>query len=301
MRAGNTWRIGAYSVFMRTFHCDACDQLVFFENTSCVNSHRLLAYLPDLQRVGTLEPAEGGTWRRATREQDERRYRTCANYAQFKICNWAVPADDPNPFCQSCRLTTVIPDLEQSHNIRAWERLESAKRRLVYSLIDHRLPLRSRLDDPAHGLAFNFMGDTPGGPRVLTGHDEGVITRQHRRSRRCRARAPASLDARAVSHAARPFPARDRALLLGCIDQGSPRLMSIRRLFGDETADYDQALQAHYPKRSAARLAPAIHQRIRQRSPVGRLGRDLGALPAHDRHAGDGIGVRPVARAAAEQ
>ena len=40
-----------------------------------------------------------------------RNYRQCENYVKHNVCNWAVPADDPNPLCLSCRLTRVIPDL----------------------------------------------------------------------------------------------------------------------------------------------------------------------------------------------
>ena len=50
---------------------------------------------------------------------------------------------------------------------------------------------------------------------VMTGHESGLITHQSRRSRRRRARAPAQPDGRALPHAARSFPSRDRALLLG--------------------------------------------------------------------------------------
>ena len=45
-------------------------------------------------------------------------------------------------------------------------------------------------------------------------------------------------------------------------------------------------------ERPGARLAGAVRQRVRQRSPLGGLGRDLGPLPAHDRHARNRGGVR---------
>ena len=51
--------------------------------------------------------------------------------------------------------------------------------------------------------------------------------------------------------------------------------------------------------RRAGRLAGAVRDGICERASVGGLGRDVGALPAHDRHAGDGGGVRGVAQAAA--
>ena len=45
---------------MRVFHCDHCQQLVFFENTACVRCGTALAYFPDLGDIGSLEPVEGG-------------------------------------------------------------------------------------------------------------------------------------------------------------------------------------------------------------------------------------------------
>ena len=56
--------------------------------------------------------------------------------------------------------------------------LELAKHWLFYTLLRLRLPLKTRLDDPEHGLAFDFVADSPRltGPRVLTGDDNGLIT-----------------------------------------------------------------------------------------------------------------------------
>ena len=41
----------------------------------------------------------------------------------------------------------------------AWYRLEVAKRRLVYTLLNLRLPIVNRTDDPQDGLAFEFLAD----------------------------------------------------------------------------------------------------------------------------------------------
>jgi hypothetical protein len=48
---------------MKTFHCDHCRHLIFFENVQCVKCGHALAYLPDLSVVGSLEPVEGGLWK----------------------------------------------------------------------------------------------------------------------------------------------------------------------------------------------------------------------------------------------
>ena len=48
---------------MKIFHCDHCGQLLFFENTECVSCGHRVAYLPDLQLVGSLDPDGDDTWR----------------------------------------------------------------------------------------------------------------------------------------------------------------------------------------------------------------------------------------------
>ncbi len=51
--------------------------------------------------------------------------------------------------CLSCRLTRVIPDLDVAGHRDAWYRLEVAKRRLLYTLLELRLPVVDRQTDPA--------------------------------------------------------------------------------------------------------------------------------------------------------
>src|SRR5580693_5806173 len=96
---------------MRIFHCDHCHELVFFENVQCLACKHVLAYLPDVAEVGALEQAGGDLWKALAPEAAGRQYRLCRNYSQESVCNWAVPAEDSNPFCFSCRLTRVIPNL----------------------------------------------------------------------------------------------------------------------------------------------------------------------------------------------
>ena len=44
---------------MKVFHCDHCGHLLFFENTHCVRCGQLVAYLPDLALVGSLDQNRG--------------------------------------------------------------------------------------------------------------------------------------------------------------------------------------------------------------------------------------------------
>jgi hypothetical protein len=95
---------------MKIFHCDHCGHPLFFENTECVCRGHRVAYLPDVRLVGSLDP-DGDIRRSPLPRASESGYRLCQNYKNESICNWAVPADDDNPLCVSCRTTRVTPNL----------------------------------------------------------------------------------------------------------------------------------------------------------------------------------------------
>jgi hypothetical protein len=133
---------------MRIFHCDHCENLVFFENTHCLRCGHLLAFLPDLMEIGSLDPAGDGIWRSPHPAASDRTYRLCANYSGAQVCNWAVDARRDDALCEVCQLTTTIPDPTVEGHQVAWAKLEAAKRRLVYTLLNLRLPTEPRSRDP---------------------------------------------------------------------------------------------------------------------------------------------------------
>lgn len=236
---------------MKVFHCDHCQNLVFFENTTCLACGHALAFLPDVSDLGSLEQVSDGLWRSA-QLLGGREYRLCENYSTQNVCNWAVPAAEESPLCASCRLTSVIPDLSEADNQVAWYRLETAKRRLIYSLMALRLPVHSREEDPERGLAFEFLADRPDrnedeGP-VLTGHANGVITINiaeandaEREKRRLALHEPYRTLIGHFRHEVGHYY-WDRLV------RDSDRLESFRERFGDEQADYGQALEEHYQR-----------------------------------------------------
>jgi hypothetical protein len=233
---------------MKVFHCDHCQQLVFFENTVCTNCHRLLAYLPELQAMASLEQGQDGSWSSPWAATGGRRYRLCQNYNDQGICNWAIGIEDSNPLCQSCRLTHIIPNLSRPGSAQSWQKLEAAKRRIVYGLKGLGLVIRSRLEDPQHGLAFEFLSDAdsaPGKP-ALTGHNNGLITiniAEADDAERERRRAALHEPYRTLlGHFRHEIGHYFWDLLI----PNSPQLEPFRQLFGDERADYAQALQRHY-------------------------------------------------------
>jgi hypothetical protein len=144
----------------------------------------------------------------------------------------------------------VIPDLSIAGNLERWSKLELAKRYVIRALLRWRLPHPNKSDDPARGLAFDFLGDlaTASGPAptVTTGHDNGVITLHvaegddaEREKRRTELGEPYRTPVGHVRHEIGHY-FWDRLV------RDAGRLQPFRALFGDERADYGEALQRHY-------------------------------------------------------
>ena len=232
---------------MKTFHCDHCDQLVFFESTQCVNCKRTLAYVADEGGVVSFDAVGDGVPATSFETADGRRYKLCSNYSQNQICNWAVAANDPNGLCQACRLTRTAPDPTFPNAKILWYKVEVAKRRLLYTLLHLGLPTSTKFEDPTHGLAFDILADEPGVPKVMTGHDEGLITLAlaeaddaEREKRRQQMHEPYRTLLGHMRHEVGHY------YWDVLIKPDADRLAACRTLFGDDTVDYGQALQKHY-------------------------------------------------------
>jgi hypothetical protein len=232
---------------MKTFRCDNCGHPLFFENVTCLQCGSSLAFLPDRLALCAIEPAgPEGLWkRRSPRAHDGAHYRLCHNTTAYQACNFAVPADDPNPLCVSCRQTRVLPDLSVPGNVDRWFQIESAKRRLFFTLARLGLVNVTPPNGERDGPVFEFKADLPG-EMVLTGHAEGVITLNvaeaddaERTRRRVEMHEPYRTLLGHLRHESGHYY-WDRL-----IDEGG-RVEAFRRVFGDESIDYAQALQRHY-------------------------------------------------------
>ncbi len=235
---------------MKIFHCDNCDQLVYFENSKCLNCGSVLAYLPDRQDLCSLDIGPDGAWKVPGKEPDS--YLLCTNYVNEQVCNWAVHVEDNNPYCASCRLTSKIPDLHVPGNKEAWAKLERAKHRLVYSLLYLGLPVISKQEEPETGLSFEFLADDPADGPVLTGHDNGLITLNiaeaddaEREKRRLQLGEPYRTLLGHFRHEVGHYY-WDRLIRDGGL------IDSFREIFGDESRDYGEALKAHYAQGAPA-------------------------------------------------
>jgi hypothetical protein len=230
---------------MKVFHCDHCGQLLFFENVTCVRCGRALAYVPELRHLVSLDrrptPEQPNRW---TSPLSAKAFKLCANYTYHDVCNWGLPEDDPEALCRACRLTRTIPNLAMSGNIARWYKLETAKRRLVYTLDQLGLPLANKAENPATGLAFEFLEDA--GAPVMTGHAGGVITlniAEADDAERVRRRVELNEPYRTLlGH----FRHESGHYYWDRLVAPSDRLSAFRDLFGDERVDYQAALRRHY-------------------------------------------------------
>lgn len=217
---------------------------MFFENQTCGRCGDRLGFLPQAVTLSALEPSGNG-WTALAEPGSE--WRPCAN-AEFDVCNWLVPASSPERFCTACRHNRTVPDLSDAANLAAWGKMERAKHRLFYTLLCLGLPTPNRNDDPANGLVFDFLTDSeePGGSKVMTGHEDGLITLAvaeaddaEREARRARMGEPYRTLLGHFRHEVGHFY-WDRLIRDG------QRIGAYRAIFGDESEDYGAALKRHY-------------------------------------------------------
>ena len=230
---------------MKLFRCDHCGHLLYFENTRCERCGRTLGYEPESNALCSLE---GGPDVWTAPFLSGRAFVFCAN-AAHGACNWLVPyAPGADPYCRACRHNELVPPIDDQLKLERWQVIERAKKRLVYSLLNLRLPLATRNEDALHGLSFRFLDDALAPAPVLTGHENGIITI-----------ALAEADDAAREYRRTQFNEPYRTLLghfrheIGhhywdiLIGSSPANLGECRRLFGDETQQpYEAALQAYY-------------------------------------------------------
>ncbi len=201
---------------MRSFSCPTCSQLVFMDNDQCLRCGTPLAFDASTLTV-VAAPGDG----------------RCANH-QMIGCSWLV--EEGQELCRSCRLTRTHPPTSDAQAMEEWATAEVAKRQLVAQMID--------LDLDVSGVTFDLISSAH--EPVTTGHADGVITLDVRESddvNRVKVR-------ERMGEAYRTMLGHFRHeighfLWMTMVD-GTEWIDSCRAVFGDERADYGEALQVHY-------------------------------------------------------
>ncbi len=228
---------------MKLYTCNNCNNLLYFENSICLKCNHSVGFLPERFSFTALKNTPGGY---ESISSKNRFYRYCSNAVQG-TCNWLIPVENTNMFCTACQLNRTIPALINFDNQEKWKRIEIAKHRLVYSLLRLGLPIKPKSqEDQVDGIAFDFMGDTSSIERIMTGHDNGVITLNIEEAN----------EVISITH--RLNLGEKYRTLLGhfrheighyywdVLIQNSNLLQKFRNIFGDESADYTKALEVYY-------------------------------------------------------
>lgn len=217
---------------MRTFLC-GCGNRLHFENTLCLACGAEVVYDPVGDQIETL--GAGGS-----------ALQPCAQRERIG-CNWAGVASDAPSLCASCQLTVTVPPLDEPRNVARLAAVETAKRRMLRTLVSMRLWIPGAVPPAGSApLSFEILLPLPGTPAVTTGHREGLIT----------------LNATEADEVQREMVRENLGepyrTLLGhfrhevghyywdTLIRDRPAIEEFRARFGDERADYAAAMSRHY-------------------------------------------------------
>jgi hypothetical protein len=218
---------------MRTFACQNCGQLVFFENSNCLNCEAKLGFEPEENEVVTLlDVGDDAQLDRFDGEPGS--FFRCAN-AGLVRCNWLV--QNEGYLCASCALTRTRPNDSDRAGLERLAAAEAAKRRLLFELRELNLPIGDK-------LTFDLLSSDS--QPVTTGHADGVITLDLAESddaRREQRRLQMGEPYRTLLGHMRHEIGHYYFPILADTDE---KVARARELFGDETADYSAALERHY-------------------------------------------------------
>lgn len=226
-------------VRVKGFGCARCGQLVFFDNSQCLRCQAALGFDPGRKTLLTLTP-DGDLLSVMGRQE---KFRRCTHAARG--CNWLLPAQEADAPCLSCAMSTVQPPEASEAHADAVIDAEKAKRRVIAQLLTMELPMQPDPPGASNGLSFVLQASQPDAP-AMTGHANGVITLAldesdsvHREQLK-----------RSLGEPYRTLLGHFRHEIghyywIRLVEEKG-QLEAFRGLFGDERADYANALAAHY-------------------------------------------------------
>ena len=231
---------------MKLFKCSHCGQLLYFENTTCEKCKYPLGFETNKSKLLALVKKEDDTYTLYNDSKSDH-YTYCVNH-EHDVCNWLVPQNSDTPFCTACTLNHTIPNLSKPEYVERWKAIELAKHRLIFSLLQMKLPVLSKIVSPEKGLSFDFVADESkdSSQRVLTGHENGLITLNIAEAddieREMTRRAMDELYRTVLGH----FRHEVGHYYWDRLIDGTEHLEEFREVFGDDRQDYGEALKKHY-------------------------------------------------------
>jgi hypothetical protein len=228
---------------MRTFVCNVCGNTLHFENDTCLKCTSRVGFCADEMTMVAVHSAEAAG------------LQPCRNWSDWNACNWftAGAIESSSEYCLACGFDEVVPNLGDPQRLALWTETERAKRRLIFTLLQLQLPLRSSADK--RGLSFRLLADErvdtgalepPTDDAVVIGHDRGRLTLNvveaddaHREAMRKRLDEPYRTMLGHLRHESGHY-------YFYRLIENTPSIDGFRAVFGDERADYSAALSANY-------------------------------------------------------
>ena len=226
---------------MRDFICPKCGQHLAFENSVCLSCNSRLGFSLSDMAFLVIESGDEGS-QPGFVDADE--YQLCANL-YLAECNWLVEKAPVRKLCTSCALTRTRPNDADTKALAAFAVAERAKRRMIAELVEMKLPIVGRDEDPNYGLAFDLLSSE--NEKVFTGHANGVITLDlaegddvHREQLRVSMDEPYRTLLGHFRHEIGHY------YYYRLVDPVPDYKKTFGELFGDPDADYQAALDRHY-------------------------------------------------------
>ncbi|MFE1664780.1 putative zinc-binding metallopeptidase [Microbacterium sp. P02] len=220
---------------MKAYSCRICSAPLYFENSVCVSCGTGLGYsrgereIVPVDLAGRYVDAQGLIWH------------VCRNL-NLSGCTWLAPLQGGQ--CFSCSLTRTRPNDADLPGIEAFPIAERAKRHLIVELDRLDLAVVGREEDPERGLCFDLLSSSH--ENVTIGHDDGVITidlAEGNDSYRERIRSKLDEPYRTMlGH----FRHEIGHYFEWQLVEGTEHEARARELFGDDRADYQEAIDRHY-------------------------------------------------------
>ena len=157
---------------MKPFPCSVCQQLLFFDNSTCLRCGSPLGYLPDEGQLVAVRLADGaGRTRRWCRRSISPLREPTRRSMQLADPGRKTPLS----LCASCRLTSGTPERQRVRLARRVRRRRGRQTSLAPPADGARSARRRSLRSTTErGVSFEFLSSR--GRNVTTGHEAGVIT-----------------------------------------------------------------------------------------------------------------------------
>jgi hypothetical protein len=212
-----------------------CGNALYFENSVCTSCGTALGFsrgeaeIVPVDENGRYTDAAGRVWH------------VCRNLG-LSGCTWLAALEGGQ--CSACDLTRVRPNDADLEGLSQYPVAERAKRWLLVQLDRLGFEVVGKAEDPERGLCFDLLSSVA--EDVVIGHADGVITIDL-------AESDDAYRVRMQKQLGEPY-----RTMLGhfrhevghyfewILVEGTDRLDEARKLFGDETADYQAEIDRHY-------------------------------------------------------